>query len=204
MRFHVDLEFVVHTIEQLLGGHSFFSIDSGRSGSDAQPNQPALGFADFAVLFRTGDQASTLIDAFDRSGLPYKKHGDAAALIGEANEADFWDPRADRVSLLTLHAAKGLEFPIVFIVGLEDGVLPLSFGELDDAALAEERRLLYVGMTRAKDRLFLSRAVQRMFRGRAQSVNASRFLHDIESELTRHQRTPLTRRRPEDLQLRLL
>jgi hypothetical protein len=60
-------------------------------------------------------------------------------------------------------------------------------------------------MTRAKDRLFLSRAMQRVRRGRVQSLNASRFLQqDIESELTRHQRTPLTRRRPDDLQMRLL
>jgi DNA helicase II / ATP-dependent DNA helicase PcrA len=126
---------------------------------------------------------------------------DALAL---ATEADFWDPRTDRISPLTLHAAKGLEFPIVFIVGLEDGLLPLVWNELDEAAIAEERRLLYVGMTRAKDRLFLSRATQRMWRGRAQSLNASRFLNDIESELTKHQRTPPMRRRPDELQLRLL
>jgi superfamily I DNA/RNA helicase len=75
---------------------------------------------------------------------------------------------------------------------------------LDDAALAEERRLLYVGMTRAKDRLFLSRANQRVWRGRVQSLDASRFLRDIESELTRNQQTPPMRRRTEDLQMRLL
>ena len=80
---------------------------------------------------------------------------DAVAL---ATDADFFDPRADRVSLLTLHAAKGLEFPVVFIVGLEDGLLPLHWSEPDEAAMAEERRLFYVGMTRAKDRLILSRA----------------------------------------------
>jgi DNA helicase II / ATP-dependent DNA helicase PcrA len=194
-----EAEFVIQTIEQLLGGHSFFSIDSGRSDgrsdgrADSRTN--ALSFADFAVLFRTDAQADALVEAFERSGMPFRKR---------SIDEEVWDPRADRVSLLTLHAAKGLEFPIVFIVGLEDGVLPLYWGELDDAAAAEERRLLYVGMTRAEDRLFLSRAQQRMWRGRVQELNASRFLRDIESELTKHQRSAPVRRRPEDLQLRLL
>ena len=82
-------------------------------------------------------------------------------------EADFWDPRADRVSLLTMHAAKGLEFAVAFIIGLEDGVIPLYWNQLDDATRAEERRLFYVGMTRAKDRLFLTRAAASLARTRA-------------------------------------
>ncbi|MEU4740963.1 UvrD-helicase domain-containing protein [Actinosynnema sp. NPDC023658] len=72
-------------------------------------------------------------------------------------EVDTWDPRADRISLLTLHASKGLEFPVVFIVGCEDGVLPMRWpGDDDPAAVEEERRLLFVGMTRAQRHLFLS------------------------------------------------
>src|SRR5262249_23713551 len=79
---------------------------------------------------------------------------------------EVWGPRAARRALLTLHAAKGLEFPVAFIVGLEDGVMPLHWHEPDEAAIAEERRLFYVGMTRAKDRLILSHARQRLWRGR--------------------------------------
>ena len=119
-----------------------------------------------------------------------------------AGQADFFDPRADRVSLLTLHAAKGLEFAVVFIVGMEDGLLPLYWGELDEATLAEERRLFYVGMTRAKDRLFLSRALKRQRGGRVREQTPSRFLADIENELVQHQRTQAVRK-PEDRQLRL-
>ncbi|RKT52481.1 UvrD-helicase domain-containing protein [Saccharothrix australiensis] len=75
-------------------------------------------------------------------------------------EVDAWDPRADRISLLTLHASKGLEFPVVFVVGCEDGLLPLRWPGGDDD-VDEERRLLFVGMTRAQRHLFLSHATGR-------------------------------------------
>jgi DNA helicase-2/ATP-dependent DNA helicase PcrA len=124
-----------------------------------------------------------------------------------ASLADVWDSRADAVSLLTLHAAKGLEFACVFIVGLEDGVLPLRWSKAADAAddeLAEERRLFYVGMTRAKDRLVLSRAAKRLWRGRMREQRPSPFLGDIEAELVKHQRAALLPHRAEERQLKLL
>ncbi len=104
---------------------------------------------------------------------------------------------------MTLHAAKGLEFAVTFIVGLEDGVLPLYWDEPDEATLAEERRLLYVGLTRAKDQLILSRALQRHWRGRMRALDPSPFLHDIEQELVKHQRLEPMRRKPQDRQLSL-
>jgi hypothetical protein len=125
---------------------------------------------------------------------------DAAAL---ASETDFWDPRADRVSLLTLHASKGLEFPVVFIVGCEDGVLPFYWGEADASTMAEERRLAYVGMTRAKDRLILSRALRRHWRGTLRRLEASPFFADIEKELVKQQ-TAAPRTRRADPQLKLI
>jgi superfamily I DNA/RNA helicase len=72
-------------------------------------------------------------------------------------EVDTWDPRANRISLLTLHAAKGLEFPVVFIVGCVDGLLPMQWAEETD----EERRLFFVGISRAQNHLYLSHAVRR-------------------------------------------
>jgi DNA helicase II / ATP-dependent DNA helicase PcrA len=263
-----EAEFVVAAIERAIGGHSFFSIDSGRAGGESA----ALSFADFAVLYRTDAQAAALIEAFARSGIPFRKHshaplaedsivralldaletvdtpdcdlagrlkiaarrlaagngetaaidlalqrllplaetagGDQARLLDAAalaSDADFWDPRADGVALLTLHAAKGLEFTCVFIVGLEDGVLPLHWGKADADAgdeMAEERRLFYVGMTRAKDRLVLTRALKRHWRGRVREQKPSPFLAGIESELTKQQQAEL-RRRPQDRQLKL-
>ncbi|MCK5923082.1 MAG: ATP-binding domain-containing protein, partial [Methylococcales bacterium] len=97
---------------------------------------------------------------------------------------DNLDDTANTVTMLTLHAAKGLEFPIVFLTGLEDGVLPHS-RSLDDAEeLAEERRLFYVGLTRAKDRLFISDAFRRTFFGESSVAVPSRFLRDIPATLT--------------------
>ena len=85
----------------------------------------------------------------------------------------------------------------MFIVGLEDGVLPLHWGEAGRGGRsAEERRLFYVGMTRAKDRLILSRARQRLWRGRVQMLEPSPFLRDIESELVKHQPAQPARTKP--------
>jgi DNA helicase-2/ATP-dependent DNA helicase PcrA len=86
-------------------------------------------------------------------------------------------------TLLTLHAAKGLEFGAVFIVGLDDGILPHSRSFDDPAQMEEERRLLYVGITRAKDKLYLVRAIQRGGRGMTETTDASRFLEDIPANL---------------------
>jgi DNA helicase-2/ATP-dependent DNA helicase PcrA len=136
----------------------------------------------------------------ERCGHERARFVDAAALT---TDAEFWDARADRVSLMTLHAAKGLEFAVVFIVGLEDGLLPLHWSEPDDTATAEERRLFYVGMTRAKDRLILSRARQRHWRGRPHTLEPSPFLRDIENELVKHQPVQGGRAKREDRQLKL-
>ncbi len=85
--------------------------------------------------------------------------------------------------LLTLHAAKGLEYPVVFIVGLDEGVLPHSRSFEDPEAMNEERRLMYVGMTRAKDRLYLLRAFRRSLYGDSSVSEPSRFLYDIPDTL---------------------
>jgi DNA helicase-2/ATP-dependent DNA helicase PcrA len=87
------------------------------------------------------------------------------------------------IVLMTLHAAKGLEFPIVFIVGLEEGIFPHSRSLWDKEQLEEERRLMYVGVTRAKEVLHLSYASKRLFYGEMSSNSPSRFLSDIPENL---------------------
>jgi len=101
---------------------------------------------------------------------------------------DDHDPRAQKVSLLTLHAAKGLEFPVVFVAGCEDGLIPyLRKGEAD-ADIDEERRLLYVAMTRAGRLLVFSHARKRFLFGKAMTNPPSRFLADIEAEFKRREK----------------
>lgn len=99
-------------------------------------------------------------------------------------DVDTLDEDADAVTLLTLHSAKGLEFPVVFLVGLEDGLLPHLRSLDDPEGMAEERRLMYVGLTRAKDQVYLTYAFRRFLYGGSETNLPSRFLADIPAELT--------------------
>jgi len=93
------------------------------------------------------------------------------------------------VTLMTLHTAKGLEFPVVFLTGLEDGVFPHLRSLGNNRELEEERRLAYVGITRARQRLYISRAVTRGAWGQPQYNPASRFLEELPEDLLRWERT---------------
>ena len=96
-----------------------------------------------------------------------------------ASPIDRWDENTGAVTLMTLHAAKGLEFPVVFIVGLEDGILPHSRVRDDGNDLEEERRLFFVGITRARRQLYLSRCRIRSFRGQVKPTEPSAFLREL-------------------------
>lgn len=228
-----EAEFTVSTIENLLGGHSFFSLDSDRSLGQEQD----YTFSDFAVLYRTSSQAELLIEAFTRSGMPFANYSNdllcdkktVLNLLSNLNddepildqlqnsnliediedfildylkglaststtkedfihevsllkESDTFDKRADRISLMTLHSSKGLEFKCVFIVGLENGILPL-YRAKETQEIEEERRLLYVGMTRAERRLFLSHALKRKWLGTYRNLETSPFLEKIKDDI---------------------
>jgi DNA helicase II / ATP-dependent DNA helicase PcrA len=256
-----ESEFVVVTLERILGGHSFFSRDSGR-GDHA--DLADLSFSDVGVLYRTEAQAGDLVEALARSGMPFQRHtheplagqpgvaelvevlraeppaGAVVELLDRASRdddelataaallrplarscgadlprflteialgaaADCWDPRADRISLLTLHAAKGLQFDVVFVVGCSDGLLPLSFGPRAAAGLDEERRLFYVGMTRARRRLLLCRAKRARHLGKVRELPPSPFLLDIEQRLLQRRESTAKRKKkpPADDQMKL-
>jgi DNA helicase-2/ATP-dependent DNA helicase PcrA len=112
------------------------------------------------------------------------------SLVADADQIPSDDPdHAGVVTLMTLHTAKGLEFPVVFLTGLEDGVFPHLRSLGDRRELEEERRLAYVGITRARQRLYLSRAITRSAWGAASFNPASRFLEEVPSEAVRWERT---------------
>jgi len=102
------------------------------------------------------------------------------------SDQDTLPEQLDAPTLLTLHAAKGLEFPQVFIIGLDEGLLPHSRSRDDPEELAEERRLFYVGLTRAKNHIHLVRAGQRSSFGSFEYSDPSRFVEDIPEELLQH------------------
>lgn len=109
-------------------------------------------------------------------------------------DIDKYDPTADNVILMTMHSAKGLEFPYVFIAGMEEGIFPGVQSMYDPAQVEEERRLAYVSLTRAKKQLYISTASQRMLFGQTMRNRPSRFLGEIPQELCDMQDTTLIRR----------
>jgi uncharacterized protein (TIGR00375 family) len=120
-------------------------------------------------------------------------------------DTDVYTHRVEKVSLMTLHAAKGLEFPVVFIAGCEQGFIPFNRNDLEPANTAEERRLFYVAMTRAMERLYLTRAKKRRIYGQTEPRALSPFVTDIENQLKRDE-SPLLKKektRTEERQLKL-
>jgi len=123
-------------------------------------------------------QATEIQELVPDSALPaFLEH---VALV---SNVDGMDDQADALTLITLHQAKGLEYPVVFIVGLEEGLLPHARSMDDPAELEEERRLCYVGITRAQKRLYLFRAFRRRLMGGSLPTVPSRFLADIPPHL---------------------
>ncbi len=266
-----EAEFVARTIEQMMGGLRFFSMDSDITVGDKEKSIESL--ADFVVLCRTRAQMEVLEKAFRDHSIPFQVIGDEPffkqepvcsivdllklarhpqhelvqerliekkilkdkgetlgelegsvvskikelveryfkqltvqeeglvkrlldfaldfgenverflqfVLLGTA--ADTYHPGLENVTLMTIHAAKGLEFKAVFIVGCEEGLLPYSLYANQVTDREEERRLLYVGMTRAQKFLYLSYAGKRVLRGREYRLERSSFLDSIEKKL---------------------
>ena len=129
------------------------------------------------------------------------QHGEEATLEGYLedialiSDIDSYNESNDQVVLMTIHSAKGLEFPYVFLIGMEEGVFPSEMSKYSEADLEEERRLAYVGITRAKKELYISDSVTRMLYGRTQRNEPSRFLREIEPEYIEETRSPALERR---------
>ena len=125
-----------------------------------------------AAEFATANPEGTLADFLER-----------VSLVADSDEIPDGDDTGGVVTLMTLHTAKGLEFPVVFLTGMEDGVFPHMRSLGDPRELEEERRLAYVGITRARQRLYVSRSVMRSAWGTPAFNPPSRFLEEIPTEV---------------------
>jgi DNA helicase-2/ATP-dependent DNA helicase PcrA len=174
---------------RLIGGLDSRQVEAGPEGE-------GYSARDVAILYRLHAQAPALTEALTKAGIPFQTA--AKTPLAETDPLDF---RAQRVSLLSLHAAKGLEFPVVFIVGLEEKLLPYEPPEKDPADLGEERRLLYVGMTRAREWLFLSRAGKRSLYGNTYEPGPSPFWRDLPRDAVSNQKVSMPARKAKQLGL---
>jgi DNA helicase-2/ATP-dependent DNA helicase PcrA len=110
------------------------------------------------------------------------------AYMALENEQDLYDPGAERVTLMTIHASKGLEFPVLFITGCEDGLVPYRRKKDDHGDLAEEQRLFYVALTRARDKVFLTHTHERLWLGRKTKQRISPYVEAIQEDLKQYQK----------------
>lgn len=144
------------------------------------------------MLIDAGEQEAERLEnleEFISNVIEYQQNAEEPSLTGFLEETalvadvDRYDENADAVVLMTIHSAKGLEFPVVFLPGLEDGIFPGMQSILDPGELEEERRLAYVAITRAKERLFITHTKCRLLYGRTQYNPRSRFVEEIPSAL---------------------
>lgn len=186
-----EARWVAESIAALIGG-----VDSRQVEG---PGRDAFGdYAprDIAVLYRLHALAPALQRALEKAGVPLQVAGKTP--LAETDPLDF---KAQRVSLLTMHAAKGLEWPVVFVVGLEQGLLPYLPPGKPPAPAAEERRLLYVAMTRARERLYLSRAARRTLFGETRQPKASPLVEQMPSGLLQIIKPPTRKKKARQMGL---
>jgi len=151
------------------------------------------GYREMLKKVAAGEEREANVDEFIAAAAVYDEENPQGSLHGFLEQValiadvDDWDDKAQAVSLMTLHSAKGLEFPVVFIIGLEEGLLPHRLSSEDEAELEEERRLFFVGMTRARERLFISYVRRRSEQGRWALKIPSRFLREIPEEVINYQ-----------------
>jgi len=165
---HLQVADLVEAVVEQTGMRAHLKADR-QEGEERLENVAELKAA--AGEFNTLDSQEGLATLLERAAL--------------MSDVDKLDEEQQGITLITLHQAKGLEFPVVFIAGMEEGLLPhiRAIRDEDPAQMEEERRLCYVGMTRAKERLYLTRAFRRGFGGRGEPRIASRFLSDLPRQL---------------------
>jgi len=147
------------------------------------------GYLESLKALENGDTKIENVEELRSSIVQYMNEADEPSLSGFLeevalySEADRDDGSDDKVTLMTVHSAKGLEYKNIFVIGLDDGIFPSSRSFDSEADMEEERRLAYVAITRAKERLYLTNASQRMLFGQTQRNVTSRFMREIDPSL---------------------
>jgi len=194
-----EADYVAYQIEKLIGG------------LDMNTSQRAVrSLGDIVILYRLNAERHVLIQSLDHLGIPYhfSKRSERSEIYSDDNalgqNEEELEYNVEKVSLMSLHAAKGLEFPVVFIIGCEANLLPLDLMTIKGDP-SEERRLFYVGMTRAKEHLYLTHTKRRQLFGQTLIQNPSPFLADIAKELKAYEASKrhLPKNDPDALQMKL-
>jgi DNA helicase-2/ATP-dependent DNA helicase PcrA len=172
-----------YVVKRLTAHLGLLKLGLGASARQDAEFMPGLNLGDIAILFRLRALGPPLAEALTAAGLPWQMCGEEPMTA-----SDHLDWTADKISLLTMHAAKGLEFKLVFGIGVEAGLCPYlrpgqETPETSPDPEAEERRLFYVALTRARDRLYLTRAARRRLHGRTLTGEPSPFWSALPREL---------------------
>ena len=181
LREHLDDYTVTELVEAVLEKTGYAAALVAQATLESQARIENI--EEFLSVTKNFDESPD--NSSDESGLDkLSRFLNDLALIADTDDGD---QESSEVTLMTLHAAKGLEFPVVFLVGMEENVFPLSRASEDEDELEEERRLAYVGITRAEKILYLTNANSRMLYGKTNYNQPTRFLREISSDLLDYQ-----------------
>ena len=175
-------------LSDLLSGYKNKFADNENWEQETEQFFDKIGYIPYLEYAETAEKAGLRVNnvrSFFEAVYEYKKNNPIASLedflqtVSLRSGIDEWDEQEDKISLMTLHCAKGLEFNLVFLIGLEEGVLPYIRDTEDVSQIEEERRLCYVGMTRAKENLYLLSSKKRFSYANPVYAEQSRFISEI-------------------------
>ncbi|MDQ0223152.1 DNA helicase PcrA [Streptococcus moroccensis] len=183
LRVSLDSLTVTEVVEKVLDNTGYSAALASQRTPESENRLENI--QEFLSVTKNFDEKNQSEPSEEESGLDrLSRFLNDLALIADTDDGE---AESDEITLMTLHAAKGLEFPVVFVIGMEEDVFPLSRAKEDEDELEEERRLAYVGITRAEQRLYLTNANSRLLYGRTNYNRPTRFLSEISSDLLDYQ-----------------